>query len=117
MVCGIVGVLDISWAHGHGPAVPATPTTPTTSAPRPAPGNGENLFMVSGDVIPAATAADLSPDSDATPSNRSAEASRAPRGYVCDVPLASCRDRVGQSQPGPGPGSSREVTVPLHGPS
>jgi hypothetical protein len=43
------------------------------------------------------------PGRDATPSNRSAEASRAPRGYVYDNPLASCRDRVGQSQPGPGP--------------
>ena len=54
---------------------------------------------------------------DATPSNRSAEASRAPRGYVCDDPLASCRDRVGQSQPGPGsatPGKSPFHTTDHH---
>ena len=49
------------------------------------------------------------PRRDATPSNRSAEASRAPRGHACDAPLASSRDRVGQSQRGPGraaPGKS-----------
>ena len=41
------------------------------------------------------------PGRDATPSNRSAEASRAPRGHVCEGPLAPGRGRVGQPPPGP----------------
>jgi hypothetical protein len=56
------------------------------------------------------------PGRDATPSNRSAEASRAPRGHVNDVPLASSRGRVGQPPPEAGPGGSREATVTHHGP-
>src|SRR5215472_10534272 len=41
------------------------------------------------------------PRRDATPSNRSAEASRAPRGHVNDDPLAPCGGRVGQPPPEP----------------
>jgi hypothetical protein len=43
------------------------------------------------------------PNCDATPSNRSAEASRAPRGHVSDDPLASDGDRVGRPPPEPAP--------------
>ena len=45
----------------------------------------------------------IGPGRDATPSNRSAEASRAPRGHVGDGPLASRRGRVGQPPPEPVP--------------